>query len=136
MSATESGSSQPRLEPTPLHQRDMAMLLALIGVAVGYWNKDLRWVLGAGVVLVLGLIAPILFKPLAAVWLTVTHFVGLVVSRIILSLIYFLIVTPIGLFRRWTGRDTLHVGRFKKEDGSAFNKREKQFGPDDLERPY
>ena len=136
MSATEGESNKSHRPITPVQEREMAMLLALAGIVVGYLTGDLRWFVGAGIVLVLGLIIPIMFKPLAWAWLTITRLIGLIVSRVVLSLIFFLIVTPIGLVRRWTGRDTMHVGRFKKEAGSAFRERDKEFGPDDLERPY
>jgi len=40
-------------------------------------------------------------------WMGLAHVLGAVNSRIILSVLYFLVITPIGRIVRWTGHDPL-----------------------------
>ena len=46
------------------------------------------------------------------------------VSKIILTLIFFLIVTPVGLIRRWTGADSLQLKKWKQGTDSVFVERQ------------
>ena len=57
-------------------------------------------------------------------------------SRVILTLIFFLVVTPIGLVRRLLGKDSLRLRAFKTSDDSVMLPRNHIFSGADLERPY
>jgi hypothetical protein len=68
-----------------------------------YW-----WLLVPGIPLVvLGLIAPRTLKWVNVVWMTLAIMLGTAVSTILLSLLFYLVVTPIGLLARTTGQDFL-----------------------------
>jgi multisubunit Na+/H+ antiporter MnhG subunit len=69
-------------------------------------------------------------------WFGLSHLLGAVVSRIILTLLFFLLVTPVGLVRRWVGADSLQLKKWKKDRGSVFVVREGTILPKDLENPY
>lgn len=117
------------------HRKDLKTLTILaIGFALLAWLFDFLWLGIFGiVVLVLGL----LFKQLAALfataWMRLAAFLGLVNGTILLTLIYFLILTPIALLSRLFTKDPLQLRRPK---GSNFIEREKTFGPDDLEEMW
>lgn len=57
------------------------------------------WIL-AGALSGLGLIAPMLLKPVYVVWMKFGHVMGALNTRIILGLVFYLIITPIGLIMR------------------------------------
>ena len=57
-------------------------------------------------------------------------------SRVLLSVIYFVVVFPVGLFRRIIGKDSLKLKSFKKNIDSAFVTRDKLFTEKDLQTPY
>jgi len=64
-----------------------------------------------------------LIKPNAIRWLFVAASIvafpiGWVVSQIMLAILFYAVVTPIGLFWRWRGRDVLQLRR--KKDPSTF----------------
>lgn len=59
------------------------------------------------VLLVLGLVHPPLLKYPSAVWWRFSRALGYVNARVLLSIIFFLILTPLGLFWRLTGKDPL-----------------------------
>ena len=63
---------------------------------------------GAGaVLLVLGLVHPPFLKYPSAAWWRVSRALGYVNARVLLSIIFFLILTPLGLLWRLTGKDPL-----------------------------
>lgn len=61
---------------------------------------------------VLGLITffiPIVLRPLNKLWMKLGLVIGMVVSPLVLVLIYFIIITPLSIFLRITGRDELRL---------------------------
>lgn len=81
----------------------------------GIW-AILVW-MSASVVCVLALVSPRNARPIYVVWMTVGMAVGFVVSRIVLTLIYFGLFTPVAFFFRLRGRDEL---RLKKETRETY----------------
>ena len=73
----------------------------------------------------LGLIVPIILKPLYLIWMVFAVLLGWVMTRVILSLLFYLIITPIGLLGRLFGKDFLDV-RDKSHQNSYWNKRDSQ----------
>lgn len=82
------------------------------------------------------LIIPKLFYPLAKVWFGLALLLGWFSSRILLSLLFFLLVMPIGLIRRLMGKDSLMLRKFKKSEESVFVGRNHQFTANDLKNPF
>jgi hypothetical protein len=112
----------------------MAMVLLLLVIALRVDRGGV--VLAALVVQVIAMTVPRWFAPLAIVWLALSHAIGKVVSTILLAAVYAFIVTPVGLFRRVTGKDPLRLKAFRNGTASAMMVRRHTFGPRDLERPY
>lgn len=68
------------------------------------------WLLATGVVLVLfAVIIPQILTPLRLVWDKIGNVLGLINSSIILFLLYFLIITPIGFIMRMLGKNNLDL---------------------------
>jgi len=57
-----------------------------------------------------GLLAPPILKPLQKVWMAVSIILGLAVTTVLLILIFYLIITPLGLAARLAGRRTITRG--------------------------
>src|SRR5262245_50838097 len=112
----------------------MAVVLLLLVIALRVDRGGV--VLAALVVQVIAMTVPRWLAPIAIVWLAAAHAIGKVVSTILLAVVYGLIVTPMGLVRRWTGKDPLGLKAFRKGTASAMIVRRHTFGPRDLERPY
>ena len=79
---------------------------------------------------------PPLFKPFAQFWFALSTALGTVASKIILALLFFLLVFPVGLLRRLLGKDALQVKRWKKGHDSVFHTRNHRFAAKDMETPY
>ena len=76
--------------------------------------------------LILGLLNSKLLNPLNLAWIKFGELLGKIIAPIIMAIIYFIIVTPIGLFMRLIGKDLLNI-KFTK-DNSYWIKREKNIG--------
>ena len=83
--------------------------------------------------LVLGVVNSKLLTPLNKVWFKIGIFLGNLVAPIVMGIIFFLVVTPIGLIMKIIGKDVLQKKYDKKKksywikrDGS-FNTMKRQF---------
>jgi len=116
--------------------KDTGMAFVLICLLLTFFLDDLLYAKIAIALLVVDMIVPNFFKYPAFLWLGLSHMIGSVVSKILLSVIFFVIVTPVGLIRRLFGFDSLKIRKFGKDDRSVMIKRDKVFTREDLERPY
>ncbi|MBK7946292.1 MAG: hypothetical protein IPJ85_13735 [Flavobacteriales bacterium] len=80
------------------------------------------------------LLSPWLARMVAWGWLGLSQAIGYVVSRVLLGIVFFVVLTPIALLRRALGRDPMHLK--KPANGSGFFERDQVFAPKDLERPW
>ncbi len=87
-----------------------------IGHKTGHWSEvEIGWVL-AGLLSVGGLILPALMRPIFVGLILLTFPIGWVVSHLLLGLIFYGVVTPIGLILRIIGHDPLQL---KKPSGNS-----------------
>ena len=87
-----------------------------IGHKTGHWSEvEIGWVL-AGLLSVGGLILPVLIRPIFVGLILLTFPIGWVVSHLLLGLIFYGVVTPIGLILRISGHDPLQL---KKPSGNS-----------------
>ncbi|MFP4038905.1 MAG: SxtJ family membrane protein [Desulfosudaceae bacterium] len=112
----------------------LVLILLLAAWTLAGLHHPLLALAAAGVLICL--LAPRAFTPFAVCWYGLSRILGAVMSRIVLTLIYLLLVVPVGLVRRLTGADPLLLKRWKKDDGSVFVERDHTFTRSDLEDPY
>jgi len=79
---------------------------------------------------------PSLFYPFTVVWLNLSDVAGRITSRLLLTMIYFVIVLPVALVRKAAGIDTLKLRQFKKSNLSAFIVRDHEFTREDMANPF
>ena len=121
---------------TPAQCKDTGMALVLISLLLLHFTKH-AYFLGIGVaVLVINMIAPVVYKPFAFFWLSLSNILGTVMSKVLLSIVFFVVVTPVGLVRRLLGFDPLQLKKFKKDKSSVFKVRDHAFKADEIEKPY
>jgi hypothetical protein len=123
-------------EMTKDQSRDtgMAMVLLLLLVYARTRRDGFLW--WALILHVLNMIVPRLYAPLAVVWLGFSHVLGTVMSKILLSILFFGVITPIGILRRLSGKDSLKLRNFKASKDSALVVRNHVFQGQDIEKPY
>jgi hypothetical protein len=86
---------------------------ALVGWSIarktGYWHEvEIGWAI-AGIISIAGLVFPPLIRPIFVGLILLTYPIGWVVSHVLLGLIFYGVVTPIGLLLRATGHDSLDL---------------------------
>ncbi len=84
----------------------------------------------------LTMIAPAVFYPVSFIWLNLSRVLGRVSSFVLLTCIFLLIVTPVGVLRKLLGKDRLRLAQFKKATSSVFEERNHRFVKDDLLHPF
>ncbi len=125
--------------PTDISKKqasDTGMAMVLILLLVGYFTGNTLFYKIAIPVLVLNMIWPMLFYPVAVVWLGFSHLLGGVMSKVLLTVVFSLVVVPIGLLRQLMGKDSMRLKRWKKGTDSVMQVRDKIFQPEDLSHPY
>ena len=74
-------------------------------------------IIGAALV-VLGVVFPKLLLPAHKVWMSIAVVLGAVMSRVVLTLLFYLVLTPVSLLARATGKRFLELGF--KEDSASY----------------
>ena len=80
-------------------------------------NENIRvWsLIIAFIFFLLGVLNSNLLSPLNKIWFRFGLLLGRIISPIVMALIYFLVVTPIGLFMRMLKKDLLNLKKNNKE---------------------
>ena len=116
--------------------RDTGLAVILILLIIEFIKRPHLLTIVAMGVLVLTMTWPALFKPLARIWFGFSHILGNVVSRVLLTVVFFVIVTPVGLIRQASGADPMKSTMWKKNMDSVLIDRNHLFTKKDIEKPY
>jgi hypothetical protein len=73
---------------------------------------------------------------LAVVWFGLSHLLGTAASKVLLTLVFFLVLCPIGFARRLMGIDSLNLKGWKQGTQSVFRHRTHWFTGKHLEKPF
>jgi len=115
---------------------DTGMAIMLILLLVGLFTKNDVYYKIAIPVLIMNMTFPMFYYPFAIIWLGFSQLLGTVVSKIILSIVYIIMVIPVGIFRKLLGKDSLQLSEFKKSNGTVMKSRNHNFSSKDIEKPY
>ena len=104
----------------------IGFILLMIAAFLFIGEKDLFiHFLSIGLILIiLGVITPVILKPIYKIWMIFAVIIGWIMTRIILSVLFFSIITIIGLFTRLIGKDFLNLK--SKSNESYWNIRNKE----------
>ena len=124
------------LKVSDIQIRETGILFGVISVFLGLYTTHQFWYILAVGILLVTLLIPILLKPLALLWFGFSKALGWVTSRIVLLVIFWGLVTPMGLIRKMMGKDSMRLRQFKKGGKSAFTERNHAFTASDLKYPF
>ena len=90
----------------------LGIILAIIATILLIKGKSTYlYFYGGGLFAVLtALVVPIIMKPVFILFLYIGHGLGFVMTRLILGILFYLVITPIGLIARLFGKQFLSVG--------------------------
>ena len=116
--------------------KDSGLALVLISlICYQVWKLEIL-ILAAIIFLVAAMTYPLVFQPFARFWFALSTALGTVVSKIILTVLFFVIVLPVGLIRRAMGRDPMQMKSWKKGKESVFRIRKHVYSAKDMEHPF
>ena len=94
--------------------RNFGLIVGGIFLVIGLWplvwrGEGMRiWALGLGGLLVpLGLLAPTVLAPVFKIWMKIGHVLGWINTRIILGILFYGLITPMGVVMRLFGWDAM-----------------------------
>lgn len=107
-----------------LRQFEVTLLLCfgLIGwLLFRKGHPSSAFILWGGTALVSGISVtiPSWGRVLFRMWMTLGGAIGFVTNRIVLTLVFYLVITPVAIVFRWKGRDALRL-RIKKESATTY----------------
>ena len=117
--------------------KSFGLTIGFLIVVIGgffFYNKNELFVyfFSIGLIFIcLSLIAPTVLKPIHKIWMTFAIIIGWVMTRVILSILFYLIISTIGIFARIVGKDFLNLK--SKSNESYWNIRNKE---DELNQDY
>ena len=109
------------------------VLVALFLIASLFLHGNIRILKVALVIALLSLITRAPFRPLSRFWFYLAEALGAVMTKILLSIIYFAILTPISVLYRLTHKNALTL---RRTEGSLFKDRNESFSKKDFIHPY
>ncbi len=111
-------------------ERSFGIVFAVVFAIIAFWplvfhgNPVRLWALGVGAIFLgLAFLAPQVLKPLNILWFKFGMLLSKIVSPIVMGIIFFITVTPIGLIRRMKHPDPLNQA-FDKDADSYWIVRE------------
>ena len=93
--------------------RNFGLVFFVVFLIVALWplksEENIKlWSLALSIIFfILGILNSKLLTPLQRMWFKFGIFLGAIVSPIVMGMIYFLVVTPIGISMRFLGKDLL-----------------------------
>ena len=122
--------------PSPSQIVDTGMALTLLALLGGiFTGEDIFYRVAIGLLLV-NMIVPRLYRPIARGWFALAQWLSGVSSRVVLTLLFVGLVVPVGWWRRQRGKDALRLRSFKQGSSSVMRIRDQWIQSSDLRKPY
>lgn len=109
--------NRPTQQPTAKDLRQFGLLVGCVFAVIGLWPLVFRgesprlWAMVLGsLLIVLGAVVPRSLNQVHKAWMKIGHVLGLINTRIILGIVYYLLITPMGLIMSLMGKDPMHRG--------------------------
>jgi hypothetical protein len=116
----------------------VGMLLVIIG-SVMFWfetNGFIYFTIAGTFLVFSGIVFPSVLKPVYTAWMAVAVVLGFIMTRVILAVLYYLVLTPIALIAKISGKKFIEKG-FDRGKQTYWNMREKkEINPVEYERQF
>ena len=121
------------MKPTKDKSLGTILALTLIGVILFLVYTSKWFLIGSLVIGFLGLLSPLAARYIHVGWSRFSKVIGSVVSRILLGIIFFLVLTPLSALSRLSGKRHL---RLREGGGSYFRETNKTYNRDSLKNSW
>ena len=120
----------------PIECRDTALAMIFLLLLIWLFSGRVWFAYAAMAFTLYAMILPKTLAPLARGWFGLSYYLGLVMSKLLLSLVYVIIVLPVALARKAMGKDSMRLKAWHAGTGSAFVVREHRYTRDDLSNMF
>ena len=125
-----------QIAPTQRNLVETGLLMILLDLLWAYFYFGEYQIL-VGIFLVgATILIPQLFYPVAWVLLVIGRLLNLFIPKILLGVIFYWLVTPVGLIRRILGKDSLQLRKFKENHTSVFIDKPPETQKSRIEQPF
>jgi len=102
----------------------VGIVLVAIGVLLFYLEKSsaIYFTLIGGLLILLGILFPQLLKPLNKIWMGLAIVLGFIMTRVILTTLFYLVITPIGFLAKIFGKKFMLL-KYDKSAKTYWEKR-------------
>lgn len=103
----------------------VGVVLILISLLLWYLGKTsfIYFSMAGGLFVILAFVAIPVLRPFHKLWMMLALAMGFVMSRVILTILFYLVLTPIGLIAKVVGKKFMPLG-FDKSVSTYWEKRE------------
>jgi multisubunit Na+/H+ antiporter MnhG subunit len=116
--------------------KDTGLAMILIALIIVLVSGSRYAVFAAFLLTIADMVYPRVFYPLAVIWFGLSMLIGTIVSKLLLSVLFFIVVTPVGMIRKFLGSDPMKTRQWKRGSESVFQERNHAFTTKDIEKPY
>jgi len=102
--------------------RSFGIIFFIVFLIIGLWplknsgNPNLYIIGISGIFLVLGILNSKILSPFNKAWIKLGELLGTIIAPIVMALVYFVVLTPISLIVRISGKDLLELKFLKKRE--------------------
>jgi hypothetical protein len=102
----------------------VGIVLAAIGTLLFYFEKSsaIYFTIIGGLLILLGILLPQLLKPINKVWMGMAIVLGFIMTRVILTTLFYLVITPIGFLAKIFGKKFM-ILKYDKSAKTYWEKR-------------
>ena len=102
----------------------VGIVLAAIGTLLFYFEKSsaIYFTIIGGLLILLGILLPQLLKPLNKIWMGLAIVLGFIMTRLILTTLFYLVITPIGFLAKIFGKKFMLL-KYDKSAKTYWEKR-------------
>ncbi len=119
------------MKPTKAQNKDFGLVMTLAATAVAVITGVWTWVYVALVMAAVTAVVPVALTPLSWCWFGLARGLERVVTSVLLAVVYYLVVTPVGLLRQLTAKKDV-----REPSSSTLRDVDHQYGPADFDRQF
>lgn len=99
-------------------------VLLAIGLVLFYFEKPaaIYFAVIGGLLILFGALFPKILKPLNRIWMSLAIILGFIMSRVILTILFYLVLTPIAILAKIVGKKFI-VMKYDKSANTYWEKR-------------
>jgi len=99
-------------------------VLLVIGLVLFYFEKPsaIYFAVIGGLLILFGALFPKILKPLNRVWMSLAIILGFIMSRVILTILFYFVLTPIGILAKLVGKKFMTL-KYDKSAETYWEKR-------------